>query len=170
MGHYEQGWVSQVLDAAGGADVRAFFGFLRRGMDGRAWRLYLTIDLDEYIEIDESQILHSVTFEGAQYPLGGALVWVRRNARLKRVGSRTIEGQADFLRGEIAAENMRESSGDLAMYKPPVGTGYLCTSYTGCAPCFTESFQCSREWIDPMQRVERGPDPGDFRNIGPMRR
>jgi hypothetical protein len=146
MPHYEQNWLAHVLEAAGGAEVRAFFGFLRRGPDGRAWRLYLTIDLDDYIEIDESQILHSITFEGPQYPLGGALVWVRRTARLTRVGARSTQGQADFLRGEIMEENFARSArsvGVAGTWKPPVGTGAACTSYTGCAPCLTSGPICA---------------------------
>jgi len=116
--------------------VRAFFGFLRRGSDGRTWRLYLTVDLDDYIEIDDSQILHSVAYEGSQYQLGGALVWVRRTAKLKRVAARSTEAQADFLRGEIAAEHAALSARTLAAYNhPPIGTGFLCTELSVCDPC-----------------------------------
>jgi len=116
--------------------VRAFFGFLRRGSDGRTWRLYLTVDLDDYIEIDDSQILHSVAYEGSQYPLGGALVWVRRTAKLKRVAARSTEAQADFLRGEIAAEHTALSARTLVAYNhPPIGTGFYCTERSVCDPC-----------------------------------
>jgi hypothetical protein len=163
MAHYEQGWLSQVLDAAGGAEVRAFFGFLRRGADGRTWRLYLTIDLDEYIEIEETQILHSVTFEGSQYPLGGSLIWVRRTAKLKHVGVQTIEAQAGFLRGELVEANLMRTSGNLVSYRPPTGTGAACTSYTSCTPCLTDQLNCGLR--EPDHRI---PDPGPVRE-GPIR-
>lgn len=144
MAHYEQSWLAHVLDAAGGAEVRAFFGFMRRSSDGRTWRLYLTIDLDDYIEIDESQILHSIAIEGSQHPLGGTLVWVRRSAKLKRVGVRSVEAQADFLRGEIVKEHLALAArgGPVAGAKPPVGTGAMCTSYTGCTPCLSAGLNC----------------------------
>jgi len=146
MAPHEQSWLSHVLDAAGGAEVRAFFGFLRRGSDGRTWRLYLTVDLDDYIEIDDSQILHSVAYEGSQYPLGGALVWVRRTAKLKRVAARSTEAQADFLRGEIVAQYISGTSRNLvlASFRPPPETGAACTSYTGCMPCLTTGGNCGR--------------------------
>jgi hypothetical protein len=158
MVQYEQGWLAQVLDAAGGAEVRAFFGFLRRG-DGRTWRLYLTLDLDDYIEMDESQILHSVTFEGSQFPLGGSLVWVRRTAKLKRVAHQSTEAQADFLRGQIAMENIAIASrtGGEAMFKPPIGTGAACTSYTGCTPCHTGALSCAIKPIHPEWSPETAP-------------
>jgi hypothetical protein len=155
MVQYEQGWLARVLEAAGGAEVRAFFGFLRRS-DDRTWRLYLTLDLDDYIEMDESQMLHSVSFEGAQFPLGGTLVWVRRTAKLKRVAQQSTEAQADFLRGQIAMEYIAVASRttDQAMWKPPVGTGAACTSYTGCTPCLTAAPVCGMKPIP-----ERFPDP-----------
>jgi hypothetical protein len=156
MVQYEQGWLAQVLDAAGGAEVRAFFGFLRRG-DRGTWRLYLTLDLDDYIEMDEAQILHSVSFEGSQFPLGGSLVWVRRTAKLKRVAHQSTEAQADFLRGQIAMEYIAIASrttGD-AMFKPPIGTGAVCTSYTGCTPCHSGVLSCGIKPIQP----EMFPDP-----------
>jgi hypothetical protein len=156
MVQYEQGWLAQVLDAAGGAEVRAFFGFMRRA-DGRTWRLYLTLDLDDYIEMDESQILHSVSFEGSQFPLGGSLVWVRRTAKLKRVALQSTEAQADFLRGQIAMEYIAVAARttDQAMFKPPIGTGAACTSYTGCTPCHSASPACVLRPIHP----EIFPDP-----------
>ncbi len=129
-------WPESVLKSAGGAEVRAFFGYLVDVSDAqtRQYRLYLTLDLDDYIEISGSQIIHIKHVDQPEQPLGGSYVWVRRTARLRRVGGRSTEAQADFLRGEIEME-LRGGVSVPNPGGPPPGTGYHCTTGTYCPPC-----------------------------------
>jgi hypothetical protein len=130
-------WKDVVLRQSGGAEVRAFFGYLVESSseDGRA-RLYLSPDLNEYLEIPRQHIVHREDLDHDEHPLGGSYVWVKASARLRRVGRKTVEGQADFLRGEIEEEHRREAEMRLGTgWRNPVTTGYLCTEYTVCTPC-----------------------------------
>jgi hypothetical protein len=130
-------WPVALLNAAGGAEVRAFFGYLVDVSDDQTkrYRLYLTLDLDDYIEIGGSQILHLKRVDESEQPLGGAYVWVRRTAKLRRVAGKSTEAQADFLRGEIEAEHRRMAVADFRINRLPTESGILCTAYTHCAPC-----------------------------------
>lgn len=139
-------WIDAVLRAAGDAEVRVFFGYLvEAGADAtKRYKLYLTLDLDDYLEIYPSQVIHIQHLDGSR-PLGGAYVWVRRLARLRRVGAKTTEGQADYLRGQITAEHAPRSESTLvAKTRPPTGTGYYCTEASVCDPCASYGLSACR--------------------------
>lgn len=81
-------------------------GFLGRGAQEGSWRLYMTTGLDEYVEFNESDVVHTEPAPGGRLPTGGTMVWLRIGApiRVTRVSSRQV--QAEFLQGALTTSFM----------------------------------------------------------------
>ena len=92
-----------VPEATNIPDVRVLTGFLGRSAREGYWRLYQTATLDEYVEFAEDDVVHNRALDKQDSPLGGTVVWVRREANLQHTRSASREAQADFLQGTIAA-------------------------------------------------------------------
>ena len=58
-------------------DVIMMVGFLGRSPRPRFWRLYRTLDLKDYVEIAEDDIVLTESLETKLQPLGGTVVWVK---------------------------------------------------------------------------------------------
>ena len=84
-------------------DARMLFGFLGKSSREGYWRLYLTPELNEYVEFQEEDVLHTQSFATPENPLGGKAVWVKRETNLLRTSTKSREAQAEFLQGDIAA-------------------------------------------------------------------
>ncbi|HBY94405.1 MAG TPA: hypothetical protein DEP84_10665 [Chloroflexi bacterium] len=97
-------------DASQVPDVRVMLGFLGKSTRKGHWRLYLTLILNEYVEFAEDDVVRSRSLGREESALGGAVVWVRREANLLHTRSVSREAQADFLRGDIAAGFLRRSA------------------------------------------------------------
>ncbi len=91
-----------VPDPAAPPDVIVLVGFLGKSTRPRFWRLYKTLDLKDYLEIAEGDIVHSESLSTKLEPLGGTTIWVKRGARLQHSRSESMLAEADFLRGDIA--------------------------------------------------------------------
>jgi hypothetical protein len=89
-------------------DVRALVGFLGKSpRDGR-WRLYLTLELKEYVEFSEEDVLYSQSLRTEQNPLGGTIVWIERDAKLQHIRATPVRAQAEFLEGEVTQRFLPE--------------------------------------------------------------
>lgn len=76
------------------------------------WRLYLNTDLSEYVEIPESEILHT-----QQLPdNGGTLVWVPKGLTLNHVQVAATQMQAEFLSGSIATAALGRAAGQQTLF------------------------------------------------------
>lgn len=76
-------------------------GFLVKVSDtGRWWRLYRTLDLKEYIEFQEVNVLWYEQPDPADR-LGITIVWLRPDARVLRTDTEPVRLQMDFFQGEI---------------------------------------------------------------------
>jgi len=79
-------------------------GFLGASDQEGYWRLYFTPEMVSYAEFPEEDVLRSQKLDADRSPpLGGTLVWFKRNARLQITRTVTQEVQAGFLQGDIAA-------------------------------------------------------------------
>ena len=87
-------------------------GFMQGPVDG-LWRLYLSLDLGEYLLLKDEDVAH-------QYQVGlGSLVWVRSDRSVRHVRVRTAEElDAEFLQGEIEARRT-DRSAPASMAGPP---------------------------------------------------
>lgn len=79
-------------------NARRIVGYLGRSSSTGVWRLYLSQNLDRYVEIPEADILHTQQLPGTQ----GTAVWVRRGIRFQYVQVQVSQVEADYLSGPIA--------------------------------------------------------------------
>jgi hypothetical protein len=89
------------VDPAMMADAQALHGFLGRSTEDGFWRLYLNPSLDAYLEIRDDDITAFRTL-GEESSSAGTIIWVRRDAKVRRVMVGPLQAHADFLRGDIA--------------------------------------------------------------------
>jgi hypothetical protein len=112
-------------------------GYLGRGVAEGAWRLYLTLGLDEYYLLREEDIV-------AQHQEGrGSLVWVLRGAVIRRVRVGSAEDLAgEYLSGQIAdrrpgfrgtGDGWSGGAGD---------SGTESSTWDGCPQSYTRSRPC----------------------------
>jgi hypothetical protein len=123
-------------------------GFLSRTQQQGRWRLYLTPSFDEYVELEEEDIVYGRALPESASALGGTWLWVRSSASLRytRITSREI--QAEFLMGTITASMRGPSVGHSAMMNR---AGYLAlpTHNKDCASDDCESdvgIYCPTKW------------------------
>lgn len=141
---------SLVPDPSKVPDARVLVGFVGKSARERHWRLYLNPNLNEYVEFADSDVLHSQPLEGSDHPLGGTVVWFKREANLVRTRAVSREAQADFLQGDIAAAHLaavprRPRIGSFKRRTPqPAGVGY--SMWLSCVPEFCEFVPASPEW------------------------
>ena len=115
--------------------AKAFIGYLRQAPDKAKWRLYLGLDFDDYLEIPQDALIEQRALATRSNPLAGTVVWIRAGAVLRRVTVSVREAQAEFLRGEIVAENLARASMSIPSpgQQPTTGT----SDPTMCRPCFS---------------------------------
>ena len=102
------------------------------------WRLYLTLQFDEYVDIRKTDVAGSRPIPNDSSPLGRIAIWMPIDAEVyyTRVDARSL--QASFLQGEIARA-----------HAPQAGEAgpFLAGSLLGVSPgCRTASQGCERQW------------------------
>lgn len=111
-----------VPDPADPPDVVALAGFLGRSPRAGFWRLYRTLDLKDFVEIAEDDIVHSEPLGSDSRPLAGTLVWVANGAEIKHTQSETA--QAEFLQGDITSGYLAQARAEGA-FPGRAGRGVL---------------------------------------------
>ena len=136
------------MDPAAMADAQALHGFLGRSTEDGFWRLYLNPSLDAYLEIRDDDITAFRTL-GEESSSAGTIVWVRRDAKVRRITVGPLQAHADFLRGDIArglAVSQRVYPDD-----PTSGAaGRRSTSHAG--PCATNAGPPRHKRAGPVVR------------------
>jgi hypothetical protein len=79
-------------------------------------RLYVDLSFSEFVEVADEDVLAKRSLAANQGPLGGTVLWVKRNATLLRATVCLAQEHAAFLKGEITASALRRSKMEL-----PVG-------------------------------------------------
>jgi hypothetical protein len=108
-------------------------GFLGKAVQSGDWRLYLTPELNEYVEFSEQDIVHTQPLSQEQTQLGGSRVWLRSGAPFRHTYIETRQVQADFLRGGITSDFMPRTSPFTAAVRGRPDTGYGCTRNYVCS-------------------------------------
>lgn len=119
-------------------DVRILVGFLGKTTKEGYWRLYLSLDLKEYVEFRQEDVAHSEQLEREDSPLGGTAVWIKRDANLQHTRITSREAQADFLQGRVRACLRRRMPPTI----PP--TGILVPQPVPWSASFHFNFICDR--------------------------
>ena len=138
-----------VPDPADSPDVVAMVGFLGKSSRPRFWRLYHTLDLKNYVEIAEDDIVHSQSLTTELQRLGGTIIWIKSGARLKYSRSESGLAEAEFMKGEITREFLGETGTEgLARL---VGNNVVFTTNTMYGP----GACCSRKIACPVEPASR---------------
>lgn len=82
-------------------DLKTLHGWLGKSNRAEYWRLYLTPELNEFIEVLEGNILHTQSLVTPDNPLGGVILWIRKNTMVQHTYTTLVEAQADFLQGDL---------------------------------------------------------------------
>jgi hypothetical protein len=97
--------VSKLLpDLSKPAKIKPLIGFLGKDNRGGYWRLYLDLTLTEYFEINQNDIIHSQSLKSELSPLGGTVLWIKKDAEISHVKPVSKQVQNQFLSGDIASE------------------------------------------------------------------
>ena len=85
-------------------DYVMLWGYLfENPYSAKSWWLYLSLNFDEYIEFaEDSKGLKKVDLFSDVHPLAGTLVWIQKDATVRRVREETAQQESDFLKGKIA--------------------------------------------------------------------
>jgi hypothetical protein len=93
------------------AEVTALEGFLGKSASAGFWRLYRTLELNDYVEIAEGDIVYSQSLATPKQPLRGSMVWVKRDAPLRHTRTETRQVQAELLQGDITGGFLSDLEG-----------------------------------------------------------
>jgi len=91
------------LDPTLPEDLVVFLGFAGRSTRGAKYhRLYVTLELNEYIEFSNDDLVYSLVIDlQTLQNMKANVVWLRREASIRHVRSETISLQRGFLQGGI---------------------------------------------------------------------
>ncbi len=132
-------WVARVArDPAQPPQATLLSGYLAdSSRDGHA-RLYLDAELSSYVDIPVDDLLHGQRLPADQSPLGEAVVWVRRSAKL--VQGSDVQRASSWFEGPITREQYSTAA---------AGTLGLPVSIPACGPLQTVPPQCPFPTIGP---------------------
>jgi hypothetical protein len=83
-------------------DCTILWGHLRVDpINALAYRLYLSIQLNEYLSILQGDVVAQVDLFSADQPLAGSLVWLQKGTPIARVLEETADQEGDLLKGAI---------------------------------------------------------------------
>lgn len=141
-------------------DAKIVVGFAGDGAAEHRCRLYLSIEFDNYIEFDSSDIIASRKRSDGDNGIQHTIVWLKRDAVINQTKVRTREVQARFLRGSIADRFGTRPSGNRNPFGGPQNFGPLSILCDGTLGSFlggtggcaqlqgTFAISCIREFCD----------------------
>jgi hypothetical protein len=99
--------------------VTVLAGFLGKSTRVGYWRLYLTSQLNEYVEFREEDVVHTQPIPPEQSPLGGTLIWLRRDATVHHTHITSRQVQAEFLQGHITSRFLPKTGRSISRISMP---------------------------------------------------
>lgn len=94
-------------------DLVVLRGYLGQSTRAGFSRLYVDLSFGEFVEVADEDVVAKRSLAANQDPLGGTVLWVKRNATLMRATVCLAREHAAFLTGEIAASALRRSKMEL---------------------------------------------------------
>jgi hypothetical protein len=126
-----------VVDPSKVPDVQVLVGFLGRSSEAGTWRLYLTLQLNSYVEFSAENVLHTQPLAAAQSPLGVTAVWLKQDATVKHTRTGTRQTQAEFVQGDIMSSFIAgPGTQEMTLRRPVPALGFLTIgcSFIVCMP------------------------------------
>ena len=96
-------------------DVVVLRGYLGKSTLPGFSRLYVNLNLTEYVEVADADVVATRSLAANQNPLGGAVLWIKRNATLLRARVCSAQEHAAFLKGKITASASRRAKMELPL-------------------------------------------------------
>lgn len=96
-------------------DVQLLYGYIGASSEENSERLYLSLDLSNYVEIPNAAILHRAPATTQQDPYGGVTVWVKKDAALSYKMAPAAQALAHYFAGAIQAGARPVTPGPVAM-------------------------------------------------------
>ncbi|MGS0685530.1 hypothetical protein ACVBEQ_10330 [Nakamurella sp. GG22] len=93
-----------VADPGAVPDLQTLVGLLGRSDRPGYWRLYLSPQLDEYVECRTDDVVHLEKLGAGPGALGGTMVWLDRKATVQHTRPTAPTMQGEFLQGDIATD------------------------------------------------------------------
>jgi hypothetical protein len=90
-------------------DVVALRGMLGEAATAERVRLYLSVNLDDYLEFDRGAIVHQVSIPETISPLDEAIFWVRRDALAAAARSPALQLKAGMMAGPVFQDYMSQA-------------------------------------------------------------
>lgn len=97
-------------------EQRTISGWLGKSTHQGYWRLYTTPELDEYIEIEEDDILQRRQIDTSVSPLGGSVLTIKASAEIHGMGATSVIARDAMLKGAIVDECAGKSISDLQSF------------------------------------------------------
>ena len=104
-------------------DLVVLRGYLGKSTRAGFSRLYVDLSFSEFVEVADEDVLAKRSLAADQDPLGGTVLWVKRNATLLRATVCLAQEHAAFLKGEITASALRRSRMELPVGRKLAGLG-----------------------------------------------
>lgn len=99
-----------VADPAQVPNLKTRVGWMGKSSREGYWRLYFTLELNNYIEFRESDVVHTQSLETQLNSLGGTVVFLQREAELLHTRTTSTQAQAEWLSGDITLGHLRRAS------------------------------------------------------------
>jgi len=107
-------------------DLRLLSGYPGRAAREGYWRLYLTADLQKYVEIAQQDVVFTEKLQATASSPSRTAVWIRRGAVLTEGQSESSKIQANFLSGGLLSRFMSRASIDATTGPIPPATTLRC--------------------------------------------
>jgi len=104
-------------------DLVVLRGYLGKSTRAGYSRLYVSLSFNEYFEVADDDVVANQSLAPNQDPLGGTVLWVKRDATLLRATVCSAQEQAAFLKGGITASAFRRSRIELPVARMRGGFG-----------------------------------------------
>lgn len=78
-------------------------GWLGKSATAGVWRLYLTPQLNTYVEFAEDDVVHTRPLDASESPLGGTTIWIKAGVMLRHTEVVTRQVEAGFLSGGVTS-------------------------------------------------------------------
>lgn len=135
----EQRNLADHLRRQAGADGLTTIVGLPGESDDAGWqRVYLSPDLETYVDVAADDVLHTQAVAGEQGGLGATMVWVRKGARLRYTRTVAADAQSAFLQGPVTERFLPGSAPAVGPTRGVIAREY-CQYYTGDTYFWCES-------------------------------
>jgi hypothetical protein len=135
----EDALVERLVADPANPEAKLLSGYLGKSDREGVWRVYLSLEFNDYLEIAEAEILHVEKLRRDDASQAGAWIWMKPDAVVEHVRPERRTTQGEFLSGEISGRFLGASAGgglDLG-FLTLVAALQKTFSVTECATCPT---------------------------------